>query len=426
MEFAQIVLAVAFLALAALATRPVYLLLRLRATFGTLPDSVARREVAARSVVTSSIFIAAVLLVARFAGWPLPSFLLIVGTLYLSYSLVTTMIVWSEASRTRAGLSDPEWERTPFDALDEKPFDLFVSYKSEDVHVARWMADRFIAAGLRVWFAEYIVLLVARERFEEAIDNGISHSRFGVILSNDRYVASSHCRRELDQLLHQSGPGIHNLIEVRIPSEPATHRYNPTLAECRAIDYDGDPCRVTRFILENFVLPGAVPPDSPPTSAPAWLRDERRGYALNVTDWQVDDRSTVGSGAIAYRRSVEGRVLKVNLHVGTGTVAPRPITTVLNEREVFDRSVEFASSFLSHHGRRCAGVHLFFLGGYSHLVVAYWLQGCWERRYSIVLPDPKSGQATEFAFAFGFFGPFREYLLAVPLMDRLVQSLAWS
>ena len=418
-------LAVAFLVLAALAARPVHLLLRLREAFGTLPEPVAKRLEAVRGIVTSSIFIAAVVLVARFAGWPLPSFLLVAGTLYLAYSLVTTILVWSEVSRARAGVSDPEWERTPFDRLDDEAFDLFISYKSEDVQMARWMADRLIAAGLRVWFAEYIVLLVARENFEKAIDTGIRRSRFGVILSNDRYVASDHCRRELDQLLHPGGPGIANLIEIRIPSEPATHRYNPALAECRAIEYDGDPGRVARFVFQSFGLAGAVPPDDPPTSAPVWRRDERRGFAVDVSGWQVDGQSTVGPGAIAYRRSVEGRVLKVNLHVGTGTVAPRPVNAALDEREVFDRSVEFASSFLSRHGHRCVGVHLFFLGGYSHLVVAYWLPRCWARRYSIVLPDPSTGEATEFAFAFGFVGPFREYLLAVPQMDRVVASLAW-
>ncbi len=70
-------------------------------------------------------------------------------------------------------------------------------------------------------------------------------------------------------------------------------------------------------------------------------------------------------------------------------------------------------------------VHLLFLGGYSHLVVAYWLGRAWARRYSIVLPDPSTGEATEFAFAFGFFGPFDEYCRAVPLMDRVVESLSW-
>ena len=49
------------------------------------------------------------------------------------------------------------------------PPQLFVSYKSQDVGVARRIADHLIASGVGVWFAEYQILLVARDRFEEAI-----------------------------------------------------------------------------------------------------------------------------------------------------------------------------------------------------------------------------------------------------------------
>ena len=55
---------------------------------------------------------------------------------------------------------------TPYDSIDQhheesgdncdiKHYDVFISYKSEDIDVVRPVVDQLIAAGLTVWFAEY-------------------------------------------------------------------------------------------------------------------------------------------------------------------------------------------------------------------------------------------------------------------------------
>jgi hypothetical protein len=156
-----------------------------------------------------------------------------------------------------------------------------------------------------------------------------------------------------------------------------------------------------------------------------WVRDRRVGWAIDVGGWTRDTKAPVGAGGVAFERQLHGRRIRMNLHVGPGTVAPRPVASTMSDRDVFDRSIAFAGEFLRTNGRRPAGVHLFLHKGFSHMVVAYWVGQCWARRYSIVLPDPATGRAMEFAFAFGFFGPFTEYCGAIPAMDRLVQSLEW-
>jgi hypothetical protein len=80
-------------------------------------------------------------------------------------------------------------------------------------------------------------------------------------------------------------------------------------------------------------------------------------------------------------------------------------------------------------GSECRGLHLFFDHKQrSHLVVTYWnWPGTqWMRRYSIVWPHAVLGHKVEFAFTFGFFGPFKEFCRVAHLFERVVASLEWS
>ena len=60
-----------------------------------------------------------------------------------------------------------------------KKFDVFISYKSKNVDLARQIADTLIFSGKSVWFNEYQVLLVERSRFRyEEFDEVLpSHSK---------------------------------------------------------------------------------------------------------------------------------------------------------------------------------------------------------------------------------------------------------
>ena len=122
-------------------------------------------------------------------------------------------------------------------------YDAFVSYKSEDVTVVRAVADGLIAAGARVWFAEYEILLSGRERFQERIDEGIRRSAHGLVFTNDRFVGSPYCRRELDQLLEFAGP--ERIMEITLPREEGPHREYPSLERSDSLDLR-DPDEILR------------------------------------------------------------------------------------------------------------------------------------------------------------------------------------
>jgi hypothetical protein len=52
---------------------------------------------------------------------------------------------------------------------------LFISYKSEDANLVRAVAERLMACGNEIWFAEYRVLPENYEEFDMLIDEGLAH-----------------------------------------------------------------------------------------------------------------------------------------------------------------------------------------------------------------------------------------------------------
>jgi len=451
------ILAALLLAATAVASRPLGLLTGLPSTDAFLPEPIRKRIQALRSIVRNSALGGAGVLVAYFLEWPIPWLFRILLGLYGLQALAQGAMLWKESSQLRQRPS-AELAQTPFDGLNlttlpdrnevdqDLDFDLFLSYKSNDAHFVRAVADRLISAGLRVWFAEYTIPLLDQkellamddddrdEWLQSIIGSGIVRSRFGVVFTNDLYVnktRSPYCRYELGQLLSSHGEDSGRLVEVHLPKEAGPHRFKPELARCRqsAPDWEtvaaSDPDGVAGFILREFGFQVELPELlSPEAGLRTVFEDEDWGYTLDVTGWDADPSAPLPPGGRGYRCVVGDHPLKLNILVGTGTVAPRPLETNLKDRDVYDGSTRFAHEFLSANKSKAAGVHIFFHRGYSHFCVAYWNGRLWVRRYSIVLPGVSKD--AEFALAFGFEGRFADYLLAVPLMDRVAASLDWS
>ena len=176
-----------------------------------------------------AFFCLVVFLVGRWAGTQLaswfslpetPTITITVVVLLAPIALMIARLVF--ASRTQA---PPD--SSPFAAYRdtipsaEKVFDVFVSYKSEDSRMARLITNQLIAAGLRPWFAEYMILSDKFEEFQKLIDRGIRHSKRGLALTNDLYVQSKYTRKELKHLLGEGGCGASNILTVRCPKSDA-------------------------------------------------------------------------------------------------------------------------------------------------------------------------------------------------------------
>lgn len=316
-------------------------------------------------------------------------------------------------------------------SLRGRMWDVFISYKSRNVELARAIADRLIASGLRVWFAEYQILLVERSKFQAAIDKGIRQSKYGIALTNDEYAGSEFCEKEMVQLLKHCGP--EKIFEIMIPEEPLTHQKYSQLSKATRILYRGDLEPVLQELVEKTgwkILAGLKRND---TFTPSTFTGECLGdsYTLDVTGWDKVTDSFHGGGP-CYSCKFEFRPIFWNLQYGE-ELSPEVYESRFsldkkNDRTLYNFMVDYARHYFSdyHSNWSITGVHLFFLKGSSHFSVTYTDRLLWKRRYSIMLLQQRTGRAAEFLFTFEYAGSFKQYCQVTQIMDDLVKSLQWG
>ncbi len=112
-----------------------------------------------------------------------------------------------------------------------KNYVAFLSYKSEDVLFVRAVAERLLSFGLRVWFAEYHILLKNYDLFQAEIDTALACSEFLVCFTNDAYIASPYCRHEIETFVKSSSRE-GRVIEIQYPPEHQPHATYSWLARC--------------------------------------------------------------------------------------------------------------------------------------------------------------------------------------------------
>jgi TIR domain len=89
--------------------------------------------------------------------------------------------------------------------------DVFVSHASEDKEsIARPLAEQLRACGLTVWFDEYELEL--GDSLRRRIDDGLRHSRVGVVILSHSFFAKEWPQRELDGLTARRNAGEPHVI----------------------------------------------------------------------------------------------------------------------------------------------------------------------------------------------------------------------
>jgi hypothetical protein len=286
-----------------------------------------------------------------------------------------------------------------------------------------------MASGLRVWFAEYEILLSGRERFDEAIRHGVSNCSYGVCFTNDSYSRSEHCCKELRLLLERVGPT--KIVEIRCPNQPQTHRDFPALRDAHTLDYS-NPTTLLRDLQSVTGLDTGL--WSMDAAKADWRDFAYRGsrFFLDFSGWRVRTPwfRWLGGGdrrVLTYGRSRPGTALSGHLIVGPMNVArgSSSVDDHRDDRAYYDRALKFADSFYSSHTRQTPlGVHLSFVPGRASQagLTTRYRPGVIARLYSVTLSGSRSGDL-ELAFFFFSEGTIDAFWRSAFLMDRVVHSL---
>ena len=83
--------------------------------------------------------------------------------------------------------------------VDQGKHDIFVSYASEDGDFARPLADALQAEGLHIW--RYDLELKLGDNPRQSIEEGIRHSRYGLVILSPAFYQRPQAMHEKDLML---------------------------------------------------------------------------------------------------------------------------------------------------------------------------------------------------------------------------------
>lgn len=101
----------------------------------------------------------------------------------------------------------------PLDPNDTREFDVFISHASEDKdEVVRPLAIALKEGGLKVWYDEFELKI--GDSLRRKIDNGLSKSKFGIVVLSNSFINKGWTNYELDGIITKVVTGEQQLLPI--------------------------------------------------------------------------------------------------------------------------------------------------------------------------------------------------------------------
>ncbi len=356
----------------------------------------------------------------------------------------------------------------------EKGNDLFISYKSHDAEIARNIAESLQCYGIKVWIAEYSILLTGRGEFQEMINRGIATSKKAICLSNARYADSPYCQIEALILLELLGNS--NVVEIQIPAED--HKLS-TLFRNRTISqvvWNTDSEVTSWSKVCSYLGIGDVPLNRTITSTNVHnnLKTITIPYrnikvTMDCGAWEIEPGSLTARendvttvAVMRFRKDddvyIEGRLTALdpdwcyNYDLG---ITENRNALLDDDRDRYEMILRYFKKFIRPGGNTwfddfiCKGVHLIHIENVAYPGITYFVDNTgnrdlyysdivahdmnyrdWDllRHYPIILKHPMSPKKIEFRFNFKFLNEdmnrcYETLLKYAHLADSLVRSI---
>lgn len=176
-----------------------------------------------------------------------------------------------------------------------KKWDVFISHASEDKETAAIpLANALMRAGLRVWLDKQEMRI--GDSLREKIDEGLSQSRFGIVILSPTFLEKGWPKRELDGLIALEETGEKVILPVWHDLDYATLvQYSPILAGRLAAKTKEGISEIAKYITRVVFESGDSPSSLHPslTSRFIELIEVQEGTS-NVRDFLIAHPSIIG------------------------------------------------------------------------------------------------------------------------------------
>ena len=128
---------------------------------------------------------------------------------------------------------------------EKREYDVFISHASEDKEdFVRLFANNLKSKGLRVWYDEFELRI--GDSLRRSIDNGLSSSRFGIVVLSVAFFNKEWPQRELDGLFAREVNGEKVILPIwHKISKDEVMKYSPMIADMLALN-------TTLFTIEEI------------------------------------------------------------------------------------------------------------------------------------------------------------------------------
>ena len=342
------------------------------------------------------------------------------------------------------------------DIENKKESQLFISYKSKDHEVARYISEALQSVGCNIWHAEYNILEKKENQEVEAIlQNGTNSSDFAICLTNGDYAKSEWCyEKELIPLVDKIGK--ENIFELKIPKEEIlvpefNHKFGFSYVWQNSY-------RDLFHILYKKGIIEKVPPnnwDRHYCNQGEFLRNKTSGVLFDISGW---DKGVVVNQALKYSNGYDNQRVysrqlgdyKLNVHLlfqlvdftgdDTSRIRKEDVKDV-NEKEIYERNLIETKDFIDLHKNQnnmdvqVIGVHPFYILGYCHYGFTYHLSNGiitkLMRKYIINLPSKIPNKEHEIIITAnasyrGKKVTKEQFLQVIPVFDQFVESMQYE
>jgi len=123
-----------------------------------------------------------------------------------------------------------------FEESDLKEYDFFISHASEDKEeIVRDLADALKENGFEVWYDEFELKI--GDSLRKKIDNGLSKSRFGIVIISPSFVKKNWTEYELNGMVAREMNGHKVILPIwHKISKDEVLKFSPTLADKMALN----------------------------------------------------------------------------------------------------------------------------------------------------------------------------------------------
>ena len=303
---------------------------------------------------------------------------------------------------------------------------VFISYKSEDVHLSRQIAEHLMSKGYKTWFAEYEILIDDLQKIDEKIDQGLRSCNKAVIVIGPKYFESPYCKREYEYLTSALPK---NKVMLIFTNPTFVNKYNVS-----GFNYIVWKCHFNLFVkdLKNFgFIHNNELEQLKVYHAPKFSHGRVVFPGINVSfdlsEWaRFDYLPKAKFPTWGFVREVGDEAIMLHFLLQDAGTKSRPGYTdsaTLEDRTVFEQNLDVAKAYFNKIQKPGfnvyeSGVHLVFAAGFSHLAITEdlvqkcdWVKNVWYhtfvRKYILTFPHIKEGIDMDLIVTCGMAKPQR-------------------